>query len=161
MEPTLFAIRTALFSLLLALATQTLAATDEANVEQEVLASFQSLVDASRRLDVQAYFAHFDQEKFVGLNNNGSTWATLEAFYPVIENGFAAIDEVTELRFTKLKVLVIDRHTAVLVNEFEQTMRMQNGNAASVAGGGSQVWSKSTGAWKLVSIATSIKQTSH
>ena len=37
---------------------------NHSDLEEEVLSSFQSLVEASKRLDTEAYFQHFDADKF-------------------------------------------------------------------------------------------------
>lgn len=131
------------------------AAPDPATVEREVLAAFGSLVEASQDLDAARYFSHFDADKFVGLNADGTVWQSLDDLEPMINEGFAAIATVTALVFDKVKVSVIDAQTAVLVNEFVQTIEFKHGGTAKYAGGGAQVWSKRSGAWKLVSISAS------
>ncbi len=55
----------------------------------------------------------------------------------------------------KEKFTVINPSTAILVNEYKQTIRLKNKNVVKQAGGGTQVWSKSGNAWKLVSISAS------
>lgn len=52
---------------------------------------------------------------------------------------------------------VIDSYTAVLVNEFVQSMTLKDGSIINVSGGGSQVWSKRSGNWKIVSVSASDK----
>ncbi|MEP1446105.1 MAG: nuclear transport factor 2 family protein [Paraglaciecola sp.] len=127
------------------------------SVQNEVMASFESLVQASRELNHDAYFEHFDTEKFVGLNSDGTNWNSIDDLSPLIINGFASIKAITQLKFTNLKISVIDQHTAILVNEYTQSMELKNGSLISSAGGGTQVWSKRTGAWKLVSVSASNK----
>ncbi|MBU3003928.1 nuclear transport factor 2 family protein [Paraglaciecola arctica] len=135
----------------------TYAETNTSMVQKEVMASFESLVQASKELNHEAYFEHFDTEKFVGLNSDGSNWNSIDELSPLIINGFASIKAITQLTFTNVKISVIDQHTAILVNEYTQSMELNNGHLLSSAGGGTQVWSKRTGAWKLVSVSASNK----
>ncbi len=134
---------------------------DEIQVEKEVLQSFESLVSASKSLDSDQYFQHFDAEHFIGLNNDGSTWHSIDDLRALIEPGFSAIDKIESLRFTHVKLSVIDKNTVILVNEFEQELVLKDGSNVTVAGGGTQVWSKSGGDWKLVSISASNKPVNH
>lgn len=143
--------------LTLCVAWATHATPDVKRVEQEVLASFQSLVEASRALDAERYFAHFDKDKFVGLNSDGSNWNSIDELVPLIKGGFSALKEVKKLSFNNVKVSVIDQNTAILVNEFVQTSELMDGRLVTGAGGGAQVWSKRSGAWKLVSFSASNK----
>lgn len=126
-------------------------------VEREVLESFNLLVDSVRERDTNAYFDLFDQDKFVGLNSNGSNWNSIDDLKALIEPGFAAIDQVELLNFNNVKVSVIDENTAILINEYEQTIVLKSGDKTSSAGGGTQVWSKASGNWKLVSVSASQK----
>lgn len=126
-------------------------------VEREVLESFNQLVESVREIDANAYFDLFDQDKFVGLNANGSNWNSIDDLKALIEPGFAVIAQVDSLNFNNVKVSVIDENTAILVNEFEQTIVLKNGNRVSSGGGGTQVWSKASGNWKLVSVSASQK----
>ena len=126
-------------------------------LEKEVLESFQGLVDAANALDAEAYFQHFDADKFVGLNSDGTNWNSIDELIPVINIGFDSVQEVISLEFPNVKVSIIDNYTAVLVNEFSQSMLLKSGATISVAGGGAQVWSKRSGQWKLVSFSASNK----
>lgn len=128
-----------------------------AAVEEEVLASFKSLVQASRDLNSKAYFAHFYKEKFVGLNSDGKNWNSLNDLEPLIINGFSAIKEIKLLTFINVKVSVINAQTAILVNEYIQSIELKNGSLVNNAGGGTQVWFKDKGTWKIVSISASNK----
>ena len=141
----------------LSLSGFTQADTSTTKVENDVLSSFQSLVDASKKLDAKSYFEHFDVDKFVGLNSDGTNWNSFSQLVPIINSGFGAIKEVISLEFPNVKVSVIDEHTAILVNEFTQSMLLKNGATISISGGGTQVWSKRSGRWKLVSVSASSK----
>ncbi len=61
------------------------------------------------------------------------------------------------LKFPNVNVSVIDDNTAILVNEFTQTVLLRNGTTYTASGGGTQVWSKRSGQWKLVSVSASNK----
>lgn len=126
-------------------------------VEREVLESFDQLVDSVHGLNTKAYFNLIDHDKFVGLNSDGSNWNSIDDLKALIEPGFATIAKVDSLNFNKVKVSVIDERTAILVNEYEQTIVLKDGNKVSSAGGGTQVWSKISGNWKLVSVSASQK----
>jgi hypothetical protein len=126
-------------------------------IKQEVLDSFESLVSAAKKLDSDLYFQHFDAEKFVGLNSDGTNWNSINDLTPLIVNGFDAIETIDSLNFTNVKVSVIDSYTVILVNEYVQSMTLKNGSIINVSGGGSQVWSKRSGNWKIVSVSASSK----
>lgn len=133
------------------------AESEKTQIEKEVLASFESLVQASRKLDSELYFQHFAADKFVGLNSDGTNWNSINDLAPLIINGFEAIEEITFLEFTNVKVSVIDNFTAILVNEYVQSMELKSGDMVNGAGGGTQVWSKRSGHWKIVSVSASNK----
>ncbi|MAO29828.1 MAG: hypothetical protein CL595_06120 [Alteromonas sp.] len=129
---------------------------NHSDLEEEVLNSFQSLVEASKRLDAEAYFQHFDADKFVGLNSDGTNWNSMDELVPVINTGFSAIQKLNSLEFLNVKVSIIDDFTAILVNEFSQSVLLKSGATYTFSGGGTQVWSKRSGQWKLVSVSASI-----
>ena len=121
----------------------------------EVLASFQELVSASKALDAKRYFACFDREKFTGLNSQGKVWHSIADLEKVILPGFSAVDKIVSLEFFNVKVSVINPSTAILVNEYKEAVLLKDGSLVRQSGGGSQVWSKSNNAWKLVSVSES------
>lgn len=145
------------FSLILFSQACTTEKFNEEKTKQEVLSAFDSLVQASIALDSDRYFAHFNHEKFVGLNSDGSNWNDINELLPLISNGFAAIQKVQSLNFDNVNVSVIDANNAVLVNEFSQVMTLKTGEVVNISGGGTQVWSKRTGTWLLVSVSASNK----
>ena len=128
---------------------------DKSNVESEVLDAFKGLVKASESLDSEKYFAYFDKEKFTGLNADGTVWHSIKNLETLINSGFPMIDKSISLEFKNVKVTVIDQTTAILVNEYKQSLLLKNGNLVNQSGGGTQVWFKSKGAWKLVSVSAS------
>ncbi len=67
---------------------------NNADIEEEVLYSFQSLVEASKKLDTKSYFQHFDTDKFIGLNSDGTNWNSFDELIPVINAGFDSIQTV-------------------------------------------------------------------
>ncbi|WP_169726045.1 nuclear transport factor 2 family protein [Aestuariibacter salexigens] len=127
------------------------------NIETEILAAFDNLVQSAVSLNAASYFSHFDRGKFVGLNNEGSSWKSFAELSRQISQGFSAIKEVTSLNFTYVDVSIIDTYTAILVNEYTQSVRLSCNAELCQSGGGVQVWSKRTGSWKLVSVAASNK----
>ncbi|WP_269082180.1 nuclear transport factor 2 family protein [Thalassomonas actiniarum] len=125
---------------------------------QEVQESFDLLVNAANALDAEKYFSFIDSDKFVGLGADGSNWNSVEELRAMIVPGFNMVKEIKLLEFTNVKISVIDKNTAVLVNEYQQSMILANGELAEGAGGGTQVWSKASGNWLLVSISASAKR---
>jgi len=124
-------------------------------LEAEVMDAFRGLVEASRALDAERYFDYIDQDKFTGLSAEGKAWHAFTDLENVISSGFQMIDRIVSLEFFNVKVTVIHPATAILVNEFRQRIRLKNTDLVEQAGGGTQVWCKSTHGWKLVSISAS------
>lgn len=129
--------------------------TETSQIEAEVLGAFKGLVEASQALDPSRYFALIDQDRFTGLSADGKAWLSFKDLEQVISNGFQMIEEIVDLAFANVKVTVIKPSTAILVNEFRQTIRLKNSDVVQQAGGGTQVWSRSGETWKLVSISAS------
>ena len=130
---------------------------DKERLESEVRHAFESLVAASEALDVPRYLGHFDAEKFVGLNADGTVWESFEALRALIEPAFLSIEKIDSLQFDKVKISVIDADTVLLVNEYQQQATLKSGDVFTSAGGGTQVWSKESGSWKLVSVSSSAR----
>jgi len=126
-------------------------------IEQEIHQSFNGLAEASRLLDAERYFGYLDFDKFVGLNADGTNWNSINDLKALIGPSFDSIEKIESLNFTNVKVSVIDPNTAILVNEFEQSILLKSGEVVNSAGGGVQVWSKVSGNWKLVSVSASSK----
>lgn len=124
-------------------------------IESEILDAFKGLVDASRSLDSKRYFDYFDKENFSGLNADGTVWHSIKNLEDLILPGFSAVEKSISLEFNNVKVTVINQTTAILVNEYRQTLLLRNGSMLKQSGGGVQVWSKTAGAWKLVSVSAS------
>ncbi|MBO6622690.1 MAG: nuclear transport factor 2 family protein [Balneola sp.] len=137
---------------------QKLTDTEKIQIKTEVGASFDSLVESTKVQDWEAYFAHFDQNNFTGLNADGTIWESFEDFKASVIPGFQMIASSDSLIFPVVKISLIDKNTAVLINEYEQKITLNGGQEIRVAGGGVQVWSRNSGKWKLVSISASSKQ---
>jgi len=126
-------------------------------IEQEVHQAFNELVEISKSLDTQRYFQLVNAEKFVGLNVDGTNWNSIEDLKAVVETGFNLTAKIESLDFTNVRVSVIDHNNAILVNEYQQELLLKSGAKISDAGGGTQVWFKRDGNWKLVSVSASSK----
>ncbi|CAH0193445.1 hypothetical protein SRABI118_01555 [Massilia sp. Bi118] len=124
-------------------------------IEAEVNDAFRGLVDASRALDARRYLDYVDKEKFTGSNAEGKVWHSFDNLEALISSGFPMVEEIVSLEFSNVKVTVINPSTAILVNEYKQTILLKNKDLVKQAGGGTQVWSKSGKGWKLVSISDS------
>lgn len=118
----------ATFSLILFSQACTTEKFNEEKTKPEVLSEFGSLVQASMALYSERYFAHFNHEKFVGLNSDGSNWNDINELPPLITNGFGAIQKVQSLNFDNVNVFVIDVNNAIWVNEFNQIMTLTTGD---------------------------------
>jgi len=129
----------------------------EEQVEEQVLQKFNSLADAAADLDYDRYIAFFDKAIFSGLNADGTVWRSLDDFSVSVRPGFDAVEKVLDLKFPVVQITTVDSQTAILVNEYEQQMLLRSGEKLSVAGGGTQVWSKVSGTWLLVSVSASNK----
>lgn len=129
--------------------------TNTEQIEAEVIDAFRELVDASEALDPSRYFEYIDQDKFTGLSADGKAWHTFKDLENVISTGFQTVERIISLEFANVKVTVINPSTAILVNEYKQTLLLKNAETAQQSGGGMQVWSKSENAWKLVGISAS------
>ena len=124
-------------------------------IELEVLEEFKGLAEAVESLDADRYFEYFDKEKFTGLNADGTVWHSMDKLEALISSGFPMVEKNLSLEFNKVKVTAINPTTVILVNEYKQSLLLKNGNVIEQAGGGTQVWSKFNGAWKLVSASAS------
>ncbi|TDF37341.1 hypothetical protein EYS14_14405 [Alteromonadaceae bacterium M269] len=140
-----------------AIAFAPLSADTTNRVRVEVQRQFESLVLSAKTLDTKAYFKHIDSDKFSGLNADGTNWTSINDLKAIVEPGFAFVEKIESLEFPHVHITVIDEHTAILVNEYEQQILLKDGTRVEDAGGGTQVWSKASGEWKLVSISAASK----
>ena len=128
---------------------------DEAR--RQVSDSFDRLVAASKSFDFDRYLAFFDKDKFSGLNGNGTVTHSLADFERIYRPQFSVPQSYESLDFNKVKITIINRTTAILVNEFHARVLLKTGEVVPAAGGGTQVWSKSSGVWKLVNVSSSAR----
>ena len=131
------------------------ASQNTSQIEAEVNNAFRGLVAASKALDSRRYLDYIDKEKFTGLSADGKVWHSVDNLEALISSGFPMVDKILTLEFSNVKVTVINASTAILVNEYRQTILLKNKELVKQAGGGTQVWSKSGNRWKLVSISDS------
>ena len=130
---------------------------DVGKISQAVNESFTGLVAAARSLDVDAYFQYFDRKRFTALNADGTVVHSIEAFEKRTRQQFAALESYGSLEFSQVKISVINRTTAVLVNEYQADVVLKSGDQVSASGGGTQVWAFTDGVWKLVSVSSGVQ----
>ena len=106
-------------------------------------------------LDNEAYFKHFDPNRFVALNADGTVVHSFDEFKKNYLQGVQGLSGYEELKFDKVKISVIDNKNALLVNEYSASLRLRDGQTVSVKGAGTQVWHKMDSEWKLVSVSSS------
>ncbi len=128
---------------------------DTHRIETEVNAAFQGLVAASRALDASRYLEYVDREKFTGLSADGKAWHCVKDLEDIVLPGFKMVEQIVSLEFQNVKVTVINPSTAILVNEYRQTILLKDSGQITQAGGGTQVWANGGNGWKLVSISAS------
>ena len=129
----------------------------EIQIESEVYQAFQELVVAARSLNVDTYLAFFDKKKFTSLNANGSVFHNLSDFENFYRQQIPALEKYNSLEFINVKITVLNRSTAILVNEYIAEVVLKSGDIVSAGGAGTQVWSKASGSWKLVNVSGSVK----
>ena len=128
---------------------------NEKEIEEEVYKAFQELVEASQELNFDRYLSLFNHEKFSGLHANGTVMHSILDLVQTYRPGFGMIEKVEHLKFSNVKITVINERTAILVNEYREVSLLKNGDRVEGKGGGTQVWEKSDRDWKLVSVSSS------
>jgi len=134
-----------------------LSESEKNQIKTEVKESFESLIESTKQHDWDSYFDHFDQKNFTGLNADGTVWETFQEFKDSVSPIFEMIQSSDSLEFTNVKITALDHNTAILVNQYKQKIILNGGQEIKAAGGGTQVWSKVSGDWKLVSVSSSSK----
>ena len=124
-------------------------------IKESVNRAFEDLATASKELDFETYIGYFDRETFTGLNADGTVIHSIGEFENYYRPHFSAIKSYQSLDFEKVKITVINETTAILVNEYKARVEIESGEIVSASGGGTQVWAKSSGEWKLVSVSSS------
>ncbi|MEP0972910.1 MAG: nuclear transport factor 2 family protein [Balneola sp.] len=135
-----------------------LSESEKNRIKTEVKKSFESLVESTKKQDWDSYFDHFDQKNFTGLNADGTVWESFEEFKESVHPVFQMIESSDSLEFTNVKITALDHNTAILINQYKQKIVLNGGQEIRAAGGGTQVWSKVSDNWKLVSISSSSKE---
>lgn len=128
---------------------------DEEEIKAEVYQAFQELVEASQELNFDRYLRSFNLEKFSGLHANGTVMHSISDLVQTYRPGFEMVEKVESLEFNNVKITVLNKTTAILVNEYQDVSLLKTGERIEGKGGGTQVWAKSSGGWKLVSVSSS------
>lgn len=130
---------------------------DAEAVRAEVQSAFASLVNASRALDIDEYLDHVDRDRFTALNADGTVVHSFAEWADAIRGHFAVLETYEALEFDRVKVTVLDADTAILVNQYRAVVRLVSGETIEAEGGGTQVWHRTDGVWKLVSVSSSVR----
>ncbi|MEL7025589.1 MAG: nuclear transport factor 2 family protein, partial [Pseudomonadota bacterium] len=125
-------------------------------IETEVQAVFNDLVDAAKAGDIERYFSFFDRSTFTALMTDGSTIGTFDAFRERVGPQLELIDRYNSLKFDPVTISVLDSSHAVLVNEYSAEVVLKSGDVVAASGAGVQVWSKHSGTWTLVHVSDAI-----
>ena len=126
-------------------------------MKAEVETAFDNLVSATKSGDHDLYFSFFDATSFTALSANGSTLSSFERFKQIYEPQLGAVQAYNSLMFDPVHIQVIDPNTAILTNEYTAEVVLTSGTVVPASGAGAHVWSKSTGAWKLVHVSDAVK----
>ena len=129
----------------------------EIEIESEVNQAFKGLIEAAKSLNVDLYLSFLDKQKFTSLNEDGSVFHNFSDFENMFRQQIPFLEKYESLLFENVKITVINRSTAVLVNEYIAEVVLKSGDTVSASGAGTQVWSKESGSWKLVNISGSMK----
>lgn len=127
---------------------------DEQAVIAEVEEAFNSLAVAAKSLKAEPYFDHFSPDQFTALVE-GAVLLSFEEFEQMYREQLPLIEGYLTLEFNKVKITPLSRNAAVLVNEFSETIALATGDTLSIRGGGTQVWTRMEGVWKLVHVSGS------
>jgi hypothetical protein len=133
---------------------------DEQKIKRQVRNQFDRLVEAAKSLNHNNYMQFFNNDKFTSLNEDGTITQDLATFSSIIEQSFSGFKGYKSLNFIQVKISVIDEKNVVLVNEYEATVILNDGELYSVAGAGTQVWNLSNQQWKLVHVSSSSRKLS-
>lgn len=122
----------------------------------DVRGAFDRLADAAVALDHDLYLGHFDRDRFTALLE-GEVVASFDEFETAYREGTAAIESYVDLDFDPIRVTVLDRNAAILVNGFSETLALTSGDTLALEGGGTQVWNRTADGWRLVHVAGSTR----
>ena len=128
---------------------------EEEKIKTDVYQAFQKLVEASKALDFDLYLSSFNQKKFSGLHADGTVMHSISDLEQTYRPGFEMVEKIEHLEFRNVKITVLNKTTAILVNEFQEVSLLKTGERIEGKGGGTQVWTKAEDEWKLVSVSSS------
>ena len=128
---------------------------EEEEIKTDVYKAFQELVEASEQLNFDRYLRSFNHDKFSGLRADGTVMHSISDLEQTYRPGFEMIEKIERLEFSHVQIIVINKMTAILVNQYRQVSLLNTGESIEGKGGGTQVWAKSDEVWKLVSVSSS------
>ena len=131
---------------------------EELKIHEAINQSFTGLAAAAKSLDAYSYYKYFDADKHTSLNEDGTVTHSFKEFKKTYDVQIPYIKEYKSLEFSNVKITVVDKNTAILVNEYKAEVLMKSGDVITALGAGTQVWSNTTGEWKLVNVSSSTKQ---
>ena len=120
--------------------------------ETRVCANFHNMVEDAERLDADAVLEHFWADGFTA-----ALAGELIRDFPGWADGYRALLDTTEalerVEFPEVVVRTIADDTILLLNTYDQQIRMQSGAVIEATGFGTQVWVRRDGEWRIVHIA--------
>lgn len=122
------------------------------DVKSEIEFAFRELVDAAQSNDTEQYFSFFEPDAFTAIGADGSVIPTFEAFKLIYAPQFAAVENYIGLDFETVEIRIIDKQTAILLNEYTAELVLVSGERVSASGAGVQVWVKRSDQWKLAHV---------
>ena len=131
--------------------------TQELTIKKEVNTAFLQLIESAKSLNVENYLNHFDSNNFTGINGDGTIIRSLADFRKMYTEGMTHLKSYKSLEFPEVHITIINNFTAILVNEFDMVGISYTGDEFSASGAGTQIWSKKSGIWKLISVSGSHK----
>jgi hypothetical protein len=135
---------------------RTMSPSESQRVATEVRSAFDALVVVSKTLDTEAYLSLFSEDGFSAMLDGSATlsFAEFERFY---RQQVPQIEEIISLDFPVVEIRPINLQTALLINEYTETLRLRSGEIFESSGGGSQLWVKRNDKWLLQHIAGGAK----
>lgn len=121
----------------------------------EVTSAFEALVASARSLDFDRYFSLFDKPRFTALNANGTVVHDFDEFEAVFREQIQVVDRYKSLSFENVRLTLLTADVCILINEYSAELVLKSDDVISVAGAGTQVWCKASGAWLLSHISSS------
>lgn len=129
----------------------------QTDVKSEIEIAFRELVGAAQSNDSERYFSFFEPNAFTAMSSDGSILPTFEAFRLIYEPQLAAVQKYISLDFEAVEIRLIDKQTAILLNEYNAELILVSGERVSASGAGVQVWVKRSDQWKLAHVSDMAK----